>query len=77
MIRALLALTLFTAAAHAADSPQDLERRLRQYQQMYYELEFSAEPEELEYLQRKIKRLELELETARITGSCKSYLEMN
>lgn len=68
---------LLLAGAARADISDDLEHRLMLYRQMYFEQEFSAEPEELEYLQRKIARLEAEVETARIVGSCKSYLEMN
>lgn len=56
----LLLLVLPALPAHAADS--EIAHRLMLYRQMYFELEFTAEPEELEYLQRKIARLERELE---------------
>lgn len=61
----VLLLLLLVLPAQAADS--EIAHRLMLYRQMYFELEFSAEPEELEYLQRKIVRLERELEEF---GSC-------
>lgn len=61
----VLLLLLLALPAQAADS--EIAHRLMLYRQMYFELEFTAEPEELEYLQRKIARLERELEEF---GSC-------
>lgn len=62
MSRVILTFLFVISAKTAFALKNDLEHRLNLYRQMYFELEFSAEPEELEYLQRKIVRLERELE---------------
>ena len=62
MLFLFFAMAIITTPIEAKTLTNDLEQRLAQYRQMYFELEFSADVEELEYLQRKIARLEREAE---------------
>lgn len=61
MSRVILIFLFVVSAKTAFALKNDLQHRLNLYRQMYYEVEFTAEPEELEYLQRKIQRLEQEI----------------